>query len=120
LAYPSDTYQDKVELAKACLVGLCANFEAPHHKPRELAAKALDFAGAFYDELDAREAAHEAAEQAAGKTEPPPGFDPIPSAGALSSILPPEDRPAPVSQPATPVSVTADRPWSGGDLDHAG
>lgn len=67
-----DTYQDKVELAKACMVGLCANFEAPHHKPRELAAKALDFAGAFYDELDAREAAHDAKEAEAGTTEPPP------------------------------------------------
>lgn len=66
------SYQDKVELAKACLVGMCANFEAPHHKPRELAAKALDVASAFYDELDAREAANEAKEEEAGTTEPPP------------------------------------------------
>ncbi len=87
----------KVELAKACLVGMCANFEAPHHKPRELAAKALDVAQAFYNELDAREAANEAKEAEAGETEPPPAEDTEPES---------ERKP-----------VTADRPWTGGDLD---
>jgi hypothetical protein len=58
---------EMLELAKACLVGLCANEEAPHHRPRELAARAFDYAQAFYDELDARTAAAVAAEP----TEPP-------------------------------------------------
>lgn len=96
-----DTYADKVELAKGLLVGLSANFEAPHHKPRELAAKALDLASAFYDELDARELAHEAqaqAEEAAGDTEPPPADAEGPS----------------------PAEPKADRPWNGGELDRAG
>ena len=58
---------EMLELAKACMVGLAVNFEAPHHKPRELAKRAFDYAQAFYDELDTRTAAAEAAEP----TEPP-------------------------------------------------
>lgn len=127
MARDYETYRDKVELAKACLVGLCANFEAPHHRARELVAKALDAAQAFYDELDAREAANEAkeAEEAeAGPTEPPPATDPVPSEPEPES-QPHNPRPEPVNtsdEPnidrphSTTERVSADRPWNGGDL----
>lgn len=108
---------EMLELAKACLVGLSANFEAPHHKPRELAARAFDYAQAFYDELDARTAAAEARESEAPATEPPPSslLSPLTHEDEIDED--PADEPEPsIDQP--PSTTEALRPWSG-DVDRA-
>lgn len=116
--YERDTYADKVDLAKGILIGLAANFEAPHYKPREMASKALDLAGAFYDELDAREVAAEAKDSAAGPTEPP--ASPL----QTSDVQPDEidEDPEPERQPnqiVREVQPEPIRPWTGGDLARA-
>lgn len=98
---------EMLELAKACMVGLAANFEAPHHKPRELAKRAFDYAQAFYDELDARTAAAEAAEP----TEPPP------NALSVNAVEADEIDEDPAEEvPVAPLPEL--RPWSG-DVDRA-
>lgn len=112
---------EMLELAKACMVGLCANFESPHHRPRELAARAFDYAQAFYDELDARTAAAEAKES---DTEPPPSslLSPLTHEDEIDED--PADEPEPsidepepsIDQP--PSTTEALRPWSG-DVDRA-
>ncbi len=93
---------EMLDLAKACMVGLAANFEAPHHKPRELAKRAFDYAQAFYDELDARTAAAVAAEP----TEPPP------SPLQTNDVEPDEIDEDP--EPEAPAEAV--RPWAGGEL----
>lgn len=96
-----------LELAKACMVGLASNFEAPHHKPRELAARAFDYAQAFYDELDVRTAAAEAKESESSPTEPPP------SALSVNAVEPDEIDEDPEPEQLTQIA----RVWT--DLERA-
>lgn len=116
--YERDTYADKVDLAKGILIGLAANFEAPHYKPREMASKALDLASAFYDELDAREAAVEAKDSAAGPTEPP--ASPLQTSDVQPDEIDEDPEPEGGAEPqAESAAQEPIRPWTGGDLARA-